>query len=275
MNFVAIDFETANAKRNSACSVGLAFVENWKIVKSFSSLIRPPEMRFDGINISIHGITEEDVEDQPQFPEIWAMIEPAINGNMVVAHNASFDMSVLRYSLDEYELPYPDFQHNCTMRAAKECMPEAGNHKLTTLADYFGIEFCHHEAESDAKACAELAFALCRHANVGNLFEIVPSRPFEKKNIPQPRVVRITPTKQTSQKLLVKGKVPEPLANSFDEFVKTNGLVKARTVAAAVRAFLLVSPEQQKQWYEAAYKPLPGKEAPGPVPVPSPNPKGS
>ena len=55
---LAIDFETANASRSSACSIGYALIENGEIIKNEEVLINPEEY-FDPFNISIHGITEE------------------------------------------------------------------------------------------------------------------------------------------------------------------------------------------------------------------------
>lgn len=71
MKCVAIDFETANAKRSSVCAVGIALVEGKEIVQRSSWLVRPPELDFDPYNIYIHGITEDDVRDKPEFNQLW------------------------------------------------------------------------------------------------------------------------------------------------------------------------------------------------------------
>lgn len=99
MNLISIDFETANKYRNSPCAIGLVVANEHGITDEFYSLINPL-MDFDPYNVYVHGITERDVEDAPTFDELWPKISDYISNSLVVAHNASFDMSVLRYTLD-------------------------------------------------------------------------------------------------------------------------------------------------------------------------------
>ena len=84
MNWVAIDFETANAKYSSACALGIAIVEHGRIIKRASWLIRPRELYFNYYNTYIHGITEEDVKDKPQFNELWNDFKPFLEGKTVL-----------------------------------------------------------------------------------------------------------------------------------------------------------------------------------------------
>ena len=104
MNFIAIDFETANEKRASACSLGITVVKNNKIIEEKYWLIKPKPFRFESRNIIIHGIREEDVINEKEFDELWPEIKPYLENNLVIAHNASFDFSVLRNTLDLYNL---------------------------------------------------------------------------------------------------------------------------------------------------------------------------
>lgn len=157
MDFVAIDFETANYKRNSACSVAVVEVRDGKLYDSFYALIRPPELKFNYLNIQIHGITPNDVRDKPNFSQIWQELRPCLENKIVLAHNASFDMSVLKSCLCEYDLMMPRFQHCCTVSIAKKVWPELENHKLSTLGNYFHIDFQHHNALDDARTCAAIA----------------------------------------------------------------------------------------------------------------------
>lgn len=156
MNFVAIDFETANSKRSSACAIGIAVVNNGQIVEKKSWLIRPKELRFDNINVYIHGITQNDVKEEPEFNELWNTIKPYLENQIVVAHNASFDMSVLRHVLDEYSIPYPNFHYLCTVSVSKATWQGQTNNKLDTLANMLGIKFKHHDACDDAVTCAKI-----------------------------------------------------------------------------------------------------------------------
>jgi len=154
MNYVAIDFETANRSRASACSMAAVTVANGEIVHSAYSLIRPPVMQFDYWNTKIHGLTMEDVADKPTFAELWDRIRPYLENKVVIAHNAVFDMSVLRSMLAEYGLPEPRFQYVCTVEIARRVWSNVENYKLSTLAHHFAVEFQHHHALHDARVCA-------------------------------------------------------------------------------------------------------------------------
>ncbi|MCT4563024.1 MAG: exonuclease domain-containing protein [Maledivibacter sp.] len=159
MNFVAIDFETANSRRSSACAMGIAVVKDGEIIEKKSWLIRPKELRFDRINVYIHGITKEDVKNEPEFNELWDSIKTYLENQIVVAHNASFDMSVLRHILNEYDIPYPSFDYLCTVAVSKATWQEQVNNKLDTLANMLNITFKHHDACHDAVACAKVLLA--------------------------------------------------------------------------------------------------------------------
>jgi DNA polymerase-3 subunit epsilon len=157
MNYVAIDFETANSRRASACSLAAITVENGQIVRSAYSLMRPPLLEFSYWNTKIHGITAEDVKDKPTFEQLWDKIKPHLEHKLVIAHNAAFDISVLRSMLNEYGLPHPAFRYVCTVDIARRVWADLENYKLSTLAKRFAIEFEHHNALHDARTCARIA----------------------------------------------------------------------------------------------------------------------
>lgn len=157
MNFVAIDFETANEQRASACALGIVVVENGCLVEERSLLIRPPELRFNRFNTRLHGIGEGDVETEPDFFELWPEIEPYFSGRTVIAHNAVFDMSVLRGMLDVYRIDHPELRYACTMRMARRAWPYLGRYRLGTVAEHLTISFVHHDALEDARVCALIA----------------------------------------------------------------------------------------------------------------------
>lgn len=172
MDFVAIDFETANEKRNSACSIGLTVVKNNEVVEEKYFLIKPCEMRFQPMNIWIHGIRPEDVENEKEFNEIWNEIKDYIDGNLVIAHNAAFDISVLRKTLDFYKIPYPSFEYACTVVMSKNYYRKLPNHKLGTVSEALGFEFSHHHAGEDAKACANILINICKDLNISSVEEL-------------------------------------------------------------------------------------------------------
>ncbi|CCG09422.1 3'-5' exonuclease [Pararhodospirillum photometricum] len=159
---IAIDFETASTSRASACAVGLAWVANDRVVHTAHRLIRPPELRFDPFAISIHGIRPEMVVDKPEFPEIWREIAPHLGGALLLAHNAAFDMSVLRAILEVYGLPRPTVRSLCTVKVARHVWPALPHHRLPDVAGHLGIRLHHHNAASDAGACAEIALSAAR-----------------------------------------------------------------------------------------------------------------
>ncbi|MDR3676591.1 MAG: exonuclease domain-containing protein [Acidobacteriota bacterium] len=170
---VAVDFETASSKRSSVCAMGIAIIEGQKIAARASWLIHPPELYFDPYNTYIHGITEEDVADKPEFNKLWDGFRQYFEGRLVVAHNASFDMSVLRHVLDEYGIPYPQLSYLCTRVTARRVWPGLHGYGLTTVCDYLGVEFKHHDAEEDAVACAEVALRASHQISATTIAELM------------------------------------------------------------------------------------------------------
>lgn len=161
MNFTAVDFETASRKRNSACAVGIVHVKNDEITDEIYSLIKPSDPYFDPMCERIHGITWDHVKDSPDFQALWTDISQYFEGHMVIAHNASFDMSVLRHTLNEYSIPDPYMEYNCTVSIAKKTWPEFYNFKLNTVAHYLDIPLRHHHALDDARAAARIVLKAC------------------------------------------------------------------------------------------------------------------
>lgn len=157
MNVCALDFETANYSRNSACSIGMAKLDGDGSIQTFSSLIRPPSMFFHRTNIRIHGITPQMVMTAPTFNQIYPQMLSFIGNALLVAHNASFDMGVLRASADFYCLSIPYISVGCTLRMSRACFPTLENHRLDTVAHYLGVTFQHHDATQDAEVALKIA----------------------------------------------------------------------------------------------------------------------
>ncbi|WP_297799445.1 exonuclease domain-containing protein [uncultured Brevundimonas sp.] len=165
MRAVAIDFETANEQRSSPCSIGLAWIDNGIITSIEHHYIRPPDMRFSGFNISIHGITPDHVRNSNEFPDVIATLKSKLNGHAVLAHNASFDVSVIRSTCDYYEIEYPEFDYLCTLKLSQKVWPALMSHRLKDLCYELGIEFKHHDASEDAYACANIALNAAKITN--------------------------------------------------------------------------------------------------------------
>lgn len=157
-NSVAIDFETANAKRCSICSLGLVIVENRIITDRIYSLVKPIPNYYSFWATDIHGISYVDTIKAPNFFDIWPDILKKTKSLPFVAHNSPFDSACLKAIYEASEVIYPDFDFYCTLRAARQKLPNLENHKLSTVAQYFGYNLeSHHHALADAKACAIIA----------------------------------------------------------------------------------------------------------------------
>lgn len=165
-NFVAIDFETANGKRTSVCSVGLVIVKDGEIVDTFYSLIKPTPNYYAYFCQEVHGLGPSDTHNAPTFPEVWdAAMEkvheyyPYIEDGEVcfVAHNKAFDENCLRAVFAAYEMRYPAYEFECTLLRSRQVWPQ-GHHNLDIIAGYCGYDLTnHHHALADAEACAVIA----------------------------------------------------------------------------------------------------------------------
>ena len=167
-NFVAIDFETANGKQSSVCSVGAVIVKNGEIVDSFYSLIRPTPNYYARFCQEVHGLDYSDTDEAEQFPEVWAKLQNKIHAYFpymedgevpFVAHNSRFDECCLRSVFAAYEIAYPRYEFCDTLRASRRHFGNSlDNHQLHTVAAECGYHLeNHHHALADAEACAWIA----------------------------------------------------------------------------------------------------------------------
>lgn len=176
MDFIAIDFETANHKRCSACTLGISIYKNNINVDNKYFTFKPYPFEFDEINLNITGLKVSDFENLPNFEEIWDAIEPYFNNALVFAHNASFDINVLKQTLDIYNIPYPNFDFCCTYLMSKVKFENLQNYKLDTIANILELNtFEHHNALEDAIVCGKIANIYIKNKNtddVRNDFQI-------------------------------------------------------------------------------------------------------
>ena len=156
MDFVAIDFETGTREKNSAISVGLVKFEGSEKTDSFYTLIRPPVLFIDPYNTSIHHLTINDVIDAPSFDNVFPKIKDFVGKLPFVAHNAGFDMGVLKATLIHYGIPVPQYKYFDSVHLSRKIFPELESHKLTSLGEYFGIEYDAHNALADAETCGKV-----------------------------------------------------------------------------------------------------------------------
>ena len=159
-DFAAIDFETANGRRSSVCSVGIVIVRGGEIVDRFYSLIRPRPNYYTEWTTEIHGLTRIDTDEADHFPEVWARIRERLEGLPLIAHNARFDEGCLKAVFAEYGMEYPDYKFYCTLVASRRCL-RLPNHQLHTVSAACGFNLDnHHHALADAEACAAIALKI-------------------------------------------------------------------------------------------------------------------
>lgn len=162
--YVVFDVETPNRFNDRISAIGVVVVEGHIVIQEYYTLVNP-ETHFDPFSISLTGISAEDVVDKPTFSEVWSELAPVFNSGMLIAHNASFDMSVLAKCLNAYHIEWqPYTYYACTCQMGRKCFPHAENHKLNTLCALLNIPLKkHHCALDDAKACASLLIHYLDH----------------------------------------------------------------------------------------------------------------
>lgn len=155
--FAAIDFETADNGRDSACALAVVVVEGTTILRQEHVFIRPPRRQF--LFTYVHGIRWSDVANSPRFCEAWQRLAPLLEGvEFLAAHNAGFDRSVLYQCCHGAGMACPDLRFQCTAKLARQ----AWGLSPATLPDvcrHLGIALHHHRADSDAHACAQVVIA--------------------------------------------------------------------------------------------------------------------
>ncbi len=155
--FAAIDFETANNARDSACALGAVIVEHGLIVERLYALIRPPSREF--LFTHIHGLSWDDVKGAQGFAAVWADMAREIGTvDFLAAHNAPFDKGVLGACCATYGLAAPAQPFVCTVQLARKQWAIRPT-KLPDVCNYLGIDLRHHQADSDAEACARIVIA--------------------------------------------------------------------------------------------------------------------
>jgi len=177
MTKTSIDFETANYSRASICAAGMAVFEDGNLTEAPYWLVRPPKGHgwfLPKFTQECHGLTRFDVQDAPEFSAIAPeFLERLTRADIVIAHNAPFDIGALRATLEHFDLGCPEFDYFCTCRAARRIWPDLPSHSLATLAAHIGHEFNHHHAQSDAEAAGRVLLAMMKHMNANTPSELL------------------------------------------------------------------------------------------------------
>ncbi len=158
MDFIAIDFETANWHKDSACAVGIVSVRDGKIEEEYYTLIQPPYNEYNYHNTRVHGITAADTEDAPTFDLVYPKIKELLQGRKIVAHNESFDRNILYHTMDTYDLNYDELDLGSRWECTVKIFRKKGQYpvNLAACCQRYDISLDHHNALSDALACAKL-----------------------------------------------------------------------------------------------------------------------
>jgi len=177
MKIACLDFETANNSDASICAAGIAVFVGGQMEQTRHWLIRPPRPHHYFLFTHIHGLAWSDVEDAPEFPAIAAELLPILQAaDVVVAHNASFDLRKLRGTLTHFGMKCPQLTHLCTCQLARRIWPDLPNRQLGTLAAHIGHRFNHHNALEDAEAAGRILLAMMKHEGVDNPMELLASK---------------------------------------------------------------------------------------------------
>ena len=164
LDFTAIDFETANSSNASACAVGLVRVRGGEIVAQTGWLIQPPpgHDRFFELNTRIHGIIAEDVLGAPTWSAQLPALDAFVGGDILVAHNAGFDMAVIKRACEATGDECPPYRYACSLQVARKVY-RLDSYRLPFVAAEAGFaEFAHHNATADALACAHVMIDAAR-----------------------------------------------------------------------------------------------------------------
>lgn len=174
LDFTAIDFETANSSSASACAVGLTRVRDGRVVATAGWLIQPPvgHERFFELNTGIHGIRAEDVAGAPGWSDQLAALTAFIGDDVVVAHNAGFDMSVLRRACEATRDVCPPYRYVCSLQISRKTY-DLPSYRLPFVAAAAGfLDFAHHDAAADALACAHIMIDAAQRAGAQDVVEL-------------------------------------------------------------------------------------------------------
>jgi DNA polymerase-3 subunit epsilon len=164
LDFTAIEFETANQQPGAVCAVGLVRVRDGRVVHKSGGLVRPPEGlgEFADFNTSIHGITAEMLAGAPTWRRVAAWIVDYTGQDILISHNAGFNIGVLRHACTADEIPWPQANFLCTMVLARKAF-QLPSYRLPFVAAECGVELVgRHQVLINARGTALIAVAMAQ-----------------------------------------------------------------------------------------------------------------
>ncbi|MBB5832495.1 exonuclease domain-containing protein [Brachybacterium aquaticum] len=105
----------------------------------------------------VHGLTDADVAAAPRFAELARVVGDALQGMVVVAHNAEFDLGFLQAEFARAGLPMPRLVPYCTLQGSTLYLPHLRRRTLAECCAALGVPLRNaHSALGDAFAAAGL-----------------------------------------------------------------------------------------------------------------------
>jgi DNA polymerase III subunit epsilon len=191
LDFTAIDFETANSSNASACAVGLTRVRDGRVVATAGWLIQPPagHDRFFDLNMRIHGIHPEDVVDARGWSDQLDELAAFAGADVLVAHNAGFDMAVIRRACEATGDVCPPYRYACSLQVSRKVY-DLPSYRLPFVAAEAGFaDFPHHDASADALACAHIMIDAARRVGAPDIPALAEALALKVYRIPVPEPV--------------------------------------------------------------------------------------
>lgn len=193
IDFVALDFETANRSPASACAVGLVRVRDGRVTDRDEWCIRPPagHDEFAPFNVQLHGISAERVARAPDWRASLRRILDFTGDDVLVAHNAPFDLGVLVAATRASGLPVPALRYFCSLRLARRSY-RLPSYALPSAARAAGHELRrHHDALADAEACAAIVIDVARTAGITTMPELSAGTGVRIRDVPAENAVAL------------------------------------------------------------------------------------
>lgn len=256
VDYVTIDFETANSNLTSACSVGLVGVKNDKIIFEKYFLINP-QQPFNEYNVTIHNITEEMVKNEKTFEQIYDEIYELINEKYVFAHSSRFDISVLKSLIEKYNLKAPNIKIGCTLKISRRAFKEElSSYKLSIISEYLEVKHTHHNAISDALICHYIISRVMRKYQLDDVQELfdelgLRSGKYNEKEFRDCMVKISEPKKTKTQKLegvilSFTGKPSTLTKANFKKLVIENGGLFTKEISRTINTFVIFPSPSKK-----------------------------
>ncbi len=162
-----VDVETANPSLSSICQIGVASFGDRSLRGSWESLVNPEDY-FDGLNVSIHGIDEDQVKSAPTWPAVYPQVDRLLEGNIVVSHTP-FDHTALHRACEKYKLTASEYRWLDSARVVRRAWPmfSKSGYGLSNVAEHFTITYKEHDALEDARCAGEILIRAMRETGLG------------------------------------------------------------------------------------------------------------